>query len=82
MKKAAKEVAVPAPEKYVQQVHKDCGGEIVVCAGTVSGLVHANRLVVLACRRCKTMWHYEDILCNGSIRVGVPNDFVDESAGK
>ncbi len=37
-----------AKASYVQQVHRDCGGEIVVVA--------TPEKVAIACRRCKSVW--------------------------
>ena len=41
----------PEPKlHYVQQVHKNCGGEIVVVA--------ENRTLALCCRKCEVVWNF------------------------
>jgi len=50
--------------RYVQQVHKECGGEIVV--------VSQGRILALCCRKCETVWNFES-----PFTLAVCNEFED-----
>jgi hypothetical protein len=65
MARQAKVIApVQPPARYIQQVHKACGGEIVV--------VSQGQILALCCRKCEVIWNFES-----PFTLAVCNEFED-----
>ena len=62
----------PAPDtRIVQQVHKDCDGELVACAQ------HCPDRFLIVCRTCQARWEIEMPFFNVPTRTQIPDDWKD-----